>query len=129
MSEVADNPPDLKERLSVIPVYTVTNKKNEFVLVTGKVRLPQFLAVVMAKQAQRVRYRTSALPTAWRDASQGSEERRQLGLFFLLESDAHALIAKVLYSAAATSTRAVKDGLLWATSARKAIELWPARCR
>lgn len=35
--EIAYNPEDIKARLSGVPVYTVANKNNEFVLVTGEV--------------------------------------------------------------------------------------------
>lgn len=35
--DLAFNPEDIKARLSGVPVYTVANKKNEFVLVAGEV--------------------------------------------------------------------------------------------
>ena len=38
VAELAYNPEDIKARLSGVPVYTVANKKNEFVLVSGEVR-------------------------------------------------------------------------------------------
>jgi Tic22-like family len=37
--ELGYNPEDVKARLSGVPVYTVTDKKKDFVLVTGEVGL------------------------------------------------------------------------------------------
>jgi hypothetical protein len=39
---------EVKARLSPIPVYTVANKKNEFVLVTGEVRPPPSCHAMLA---------------------------------------------------------------------------------
>ena len=36
--DVAYNPEEIKARLSGVPVYTVANKQNEFILVAGEVR-------------------------------------------------------------------------------------------
>ena len=38
VAELAAEPQDIKSRLAGVPVYTVANKKNEFVLVSGEVR-------------------------------------------------------------------------------------------
>lgn len=38
VAEMAAEPQDIKSRLAGVPVYTVANKKNEFVLVSGEVR-------------------------------------------------------------------------------------------
>lgn len=40
VAELAAEPQDIKSRLAGVPVYTVANKKNEFVLVSGEVRAP-----------------------------------------------------------------------------------------
>ena len=37
--DVAYNPEEIKARLSGVPVYTVANKQNEFILVAGEVGL------------------------------------------------------------------------------------------
>jgi hypothetical protein len=37
--DLAYNPEEIKARLSGVPVYTVANKQNEFVLVAGEVLL------------------------------------------------------------------------------------------
>ena len=37
VAELAYNPEEIKARLAGIPVYTVANKQNEFVLVAGEV--------------------------------------------------------------------------------------------
>ncbi len=37
VAELAAEPQDIKSRLAGVPVYTVANKKNEFVLVSGEV--------------------------------------------------------------------------------------------
>ena len=36
--DLAYNPDEIKARLSGVPVYTVANKQNEFILVAGEVR-------------------------------------------------------------------------------------------
>ena len=41
--DLAYNPEEIKARLSGVPVYTVANKKNEFVLVAGEVRSPEWI--------------------------------------------------------------------------------------
>jgi hypothetical protein len=38
--DVAMNPVELKTRLAAVPVYTVSNSKNEFVLIDSDVRFP-----------------------------------------------------------------------------------------
>lgn len=38
MADLAADAEDIKSRLANVPVYTVANKKNEFVLVSGEVR-------------------------------------------------------------------------------------------
>ena len=38
MCDLAYNPDEIKARLSGVPVYTVANKQNEFILVAGEVR-------------------------------------------------------------------------------------------
>ena len=40
--ELSFNPEEIKARLNAVPVYTVVNKKNEFVLVAGDVSLRSF---------------------------------------------------------------------------------------
>jgi len=42
VADLAYNPEDIKARLSAVNVYTVANKKNEFVLVSGEVRQTPF---------------------------------------------------------------------------------------
>ena len=37
MADLAADAEDIKSRLANVPVYTVANKKNEFVLVSGEV--------------------------------------------------------------------------------------------
>lgn len=36
--DLSMNPVELKTRLAAVPVYTVSNSKNEFVLIAGDVR-------------------------------------------------------------------------------------------
>ncbi|CAL5227100.1 g10006 [Coccomyxa viridis] len=59
--DVAYNPEEIKARLSGVPVYTVANKQNEFILVAGE----------------------------------SGDQVKQLGLIFMSEDDANALIEKV----------------------------------
>ena len=44
MCDLAYNPDEIKARLSGVPVYTVANKQNEFILVAGEVRYYLYLA-------------------------------------------------------------------------------------
>ena len=97
--DLAYNPEEIKARLAGIPVYTVANKQNEFVLVAGEVRNPSMHPI--SSPATGLAF--PALPASeqcWRLRAvycsvQSGGEVRQLGLIFLSEADAHALVEKV----------------------------------
>ena len=116
VADLAYNPEDIKARLSAVNVYTVANKKKEFVLVSGEVRRAHLsgrnlgLSSPGRVPCDHVAYPSVCAATfpAWlrleahelesrrgSTAAQGDSEERQLGLFFFKEADAKALIDKV----------------------------------
>jgi len=59
VADLAYNPEDIKARLSAVNVYTVANKKNEFVLVSGEVSRAPFARI---KSGRRTRMMPNAAP-------------------------------------------------------------------
>ena len=86
--EIASSAADMKARVAGIPVYTVANKADEFVLVTGgEVRTFVVCRHIML----------SATVQQWLQHWTVQEgDKKQLGLFFFVESDAKALVDKVM---------------------------------
>jgi len=99
---------EVKARLAPIPVYTVANPKNEFVLVAGEVRLCRFGSCFRGLSAHLSRalgshaciclwLHTAGVPRSRRSAatSQQLQSNTQLGFFFFRKEDAEAIIEKV----------------------------------
>lgn len=99
--DVAYNPEEIKARLSGVPVYTVANKQNEFILVAGEVgghlstcppvpqrRCWQLTTLCMLHLENAMSWST------WCHVQSG-EQVKQLGLIFMSEDDANALVEKV----------------------------------
>lgn len=93
LGDVAMAKDEVKARLAPIPVYTVANPKNEFVLVAGEVTWVEGQAAC-GPHAGRTR-------TAWRGRTQwrtprcAAQNNTQLGFFFLKREDAVAIVEKV----------------------------------
>lgn len=84
---------DVKARLAGVPVYTVAKKDNsEFVLVSGEVRN------LALHPSTRLLSNVSRAQSELGHPLQGENgsSPRQLGLFFFNESDAAAMVAKVI---------------------------------
>ena len=88
MFDLASSAADMKARVAGIPVYTVANKADEFVLVTGG-EVKDFITCghIMLPVTVHSRLQHWAVQEG---------DKKQLGLFFFVESDAKALVEKVM---------------------------------
>ena len=112
MADLAADAEDIKSRLANVPVYTVANKKNEFVLVSGEVCSSALtLQITASSCGHSYRGRTSSRADN-KAACQGESDTKQLGLFFFSEPDARALVEKVRRAAPFVGQRLVRPELL-----------------
>ena len=99
--DIAYNPEEIKARLSGVPVYTVANKQNEFILVAGEVRRPseQFSMLTrpsLGSHAPCNCYTQNQFLSQFTVRNlQSGDQVKQLGLIFMSEADANALVEKV----------------------------------